>query len=387
MEKKRALVYGLGNMGMVVAWSMEQFGYHVIGLDQRQEMGMGMPPSVDFLPVKDDDDATKTITLTNPDIIISSLPYNHIEKVALASISKGIPYCDLGGSVPVSKKVNDFGRTQKTPVFTDLGLAPGWVNILAEHGCNQLLKSGEEIEEVKMMVGGIPETLQVANNPLNYMTTWSIDGLINEYRDDCYVLENGARAKKKGMEGLEHVWSKCLNTELEAFYTSGGAAHSSASMKERGIANCSYKTLRYQGHCELVKFLIRDCALEDETLTQIFNACRNDPQVSKSMIPKDLVLIKVLIRTKTAAVWDKEVLIRFGGDNNMIQFSAMQKATAFSASSVAKEMIEGSFDEIVSQTYGKRCLAYKDVDYEQFMKNIEFLKSKVETNDIPYEQS
>ena len=50
------------------------------------------------------------------------------------------------------------GRTNPTAkkkgfpyVFTDLGLAPGLVNILGEHGCTKVDKP----TDVKMMVGGL----------------------------------------------------------------------------------------------------------------------------------------------------------------------------------------------------------------------------------------
>ena len=57
---------------------------------------------------------------------------------------------------------------------------------------------------------------------------------------------------------------------LEAFYTSGGVAHTIAVMKKRGDENCSYKTLRYPGHHKMVNFLIHESGLPDKTVIEIF---------------------------------------------------------------------------------------------------------------------
>jgi len=384
MDKKQpvAVICGVGRMGQTIAWAMQEFGFHVIGLDQNENIAATLPADMDFLKVKDQNDITKSLLLTSPDVVISSLPYHQTQEVAKQCIVHShIPYCDLGGKVNVSDRINRMGA--KTPVFTDLGLAPGWVNILAEHGCDELLKNGDQAEDIKMMVGGIPEA---PDNPLNYFVTWSIDGLINEYRDDCSVLENGHSIRRQGMSGLEHVPFKSLNKNLEAFYTSGGASHSTQSMLERGVLNCSYKTLRYQGHRDIVQFLIRKCKLSDECLTNIFEGCTpawsagND---SPSARPKDMVLIKVTIKGKQGSNWEKEIIIpsfsqSFGVGQGGCPYSAMQKATGFSLASIAKEMIPGlSLDK-------PRSLSYKDVNYEKFTENMNLLREKV--GDAPYEQ-
>jgi saccharopine dehydrogenase-like NADP-dependent oxidoreductase len=133
-------------------------------------------------------------------------------------VENEIRYCDLGGRVDVSESINNLAKEKATrPVFTDLGLAPGWVNILAEQGYKELYGDKDDVH-VEMMVGGLPDYLQSANNPLRYGVTWSVDGLINEYRDDCIVLESGQIKTVKGMEGLQSVETEALGS-LEAFNT------------------------------------------------------------------------------------------------------------------------------------------------------------------------
>jgi saccharopine dehydrogenase-like NADP-dependent oxidoreductase len=203
------------------------------------------------------------------------------------------------------------------------------------------------------------------------MVTWSVEGLINEYRDDCEILKNGQIKIVKGMDGLEEVLVKSLDKKLEAFYTSGGASHTIRDMMSRGVKNCSYKTLRYKGHQEVVRFLIRDSELTDECLSQVFlNGCRVGPDKG------DMVVVKAQVSGGDVH-WEKEVLV-YSGPHKDVEFSAMQKATAFPASSVASLMAEGYFDnrEIEHRGYKEKLpvvLSYKDIPFEKFDQNLKLL--------------
>ena len=98
-------------------------------------------------------------------------------------VDNEVRYCDLGGRVDVSESINEWaGKKATRPVFTDLGLAPGWVNILAEQGYKELNGPADDTH-IEMMVGGLPDYLESSNNPLCYAVTWSVDGLINELKD------------------------------------------------------------------------------------------------------------------------------------------------------------------------------------------------------------
>ena len=369
----KALVLGVGRMGTAIAYGMQKLGAsHIIGMDTNVKAGSNMPNSldkerIDFFAVDGVEDIFSGIVALGspPDIVISSLPYHQTEEVGTWCVDNGIRYCDLGGRVDVSANINEWATKKATkPVFTDLGLAPGWVNIVAEQGCKEIHKP---IEDVKMMVGGLP-AVQI-NPPLNYAVTWSVDGLINEYRDDCKVLMNGEVKTVSGMDGKQKVDFELMgDTELEAFFTSGGASHTIDIMKKRGVKNCSYKTIRYKGHCDSIRFLFDNAQLDDETLKKIF-------EVGCPDATGDIVLLKVEVSSGNLT-WKKESVV--GYDHT---FSAMQKATAFSICSVAALMAEGIFDERKMQNRGGDVklpvvLNYSDVPFDRFNKNLEKLGIK-----------
>lgn len=371
-DQKRVLILGVGRMGTAISWCMTVFGHHVIGADKdiasaeklrRGELKRNTP--VDFLIIETEEDIEKSILITKPDLVISSLPYHQTQMAANICIDNEVAYCDLGGRRDVSANINKKAAgSAKKPVITDLGLAPGWVNILAEEACDSL---EERVVDIKTMVGGIPQ--QKHNPPFNYTITWSVDGLINEYLDKCEILVNGHRDYPKGMEGLEKVYCRSIDEELEAFYTSGGASHSIGSMEQRGVDSFAYKTLRYKGHLDLIKILLDKRIAIDKSCAQevIEKAC--SPKGALGI--EDQVIIKCVAVGEFGAVWDKEFLLK----SSLSNFTAMQKATSFGLSCVANQILNEDI------TGGR--LTYKDVNYAKFNEYLDILRKEV--GELPYE--
>lgn len=349
-------IFGVGNMGSTIAHAMKSLGHNLTLADTSMDVLDKLDIQAEKTSVVNLASEARSI-VQGRDIVISSLPYHATENLAKACIDMSVPYCDLGGRVDVSANINRFAEEKEFPfVFTDLGLAPGLVNILAEWGYDSLGGA----DDIRMMVGGLPD--RAVNNPLKYMVTWSIDGLINEYRDACEVLNNGNIELVPGMEGLESVKIDKLVGDFEAFYTSGGASHTIETMKDRGVNNCSYKTIRYSGHRDIVRFLIRECGLPEESIKKIFiNGCstlnaNNSFKFSKRI--KDIVIVKCQVK-KGNTTWDKEVVINCNDG-----FSAMQRATAFSIAAVADLIVNGDVKPSGNH------LKYADIPFEKFAKGL-----------------
>ena len=361
-SNKNVIVFGCGQMGSVVASSMKDLGHRVTVVDSTKEAFQNLGSGYDTKSVMNLRTESSGLIL-DKDVVISCLPYHKNYSVAHSAIELSVPYCDLGGRVDVSESIKDLAKKKGFPyVFTDLGLAPGLVNILGEHGCTKVDKP----TDVKMMVGGLPS--RKVDNPLGYLTTWSIDGLINEYKDDCLILKNGKVETVRGLDGIENInTTKSVNHEkLEAFYTSGGAAHSIERMQELGVQNCSYKTLRFKGHGKLVKFLMRDCELDDDTMKKIFTrGCSilkcNDSFSFSSRI-RDVVILICIVENNSGVRWRREVFVT-GGDEG----TAMQKATGYSIASAAHLMV----NERITPT--STHLRYSDVPFGEFSSIIKSL--------------
>lgn len=281
-------------------------------------------------------------------LAFSCLPYHMNFKYASEIVFRSIPYFDLGGSRTVSKSIN--GIDNGVTVFTDLGLAPGWVNLIAEEG----FSNGGKPYEIRMYCGGLPTPDEQYNcGPFKYARTWSTEGLINEYIDDCEVLKNGEMIKVPGMSNLRYedeyiAWNRDKKEEdylyLESFSTSGGLAHSGPSFQKRGVLDASYKTLRYHGHHRLMSEWLkshREASQENVAkLNELIPASKN----------QDMVVVGASMRGPGRST--SETYVIYGDD----KFSAMQKATAFPAVAVATQL---------ERLPSSPC-SYENVDLEKF---------------------
>jgi len=142
------IVFGAGRMGAVIAHAMKKLGHDVSVADASTKALDKLSPSYKTYLINNLDENLKVILSKPFSLVISALPYHATKKVANVCIDNNIPYCDLGGSVPVSQDINNYAIEMGSMVFTDLGLAPGLVNILAEWGYNELGGA----ENVSMMV-------------------------------------------------------------------------------------------------------------------------------------------------------------------------------------------------------------------------------------------
>jgi saccharopine dehydrogenase-like NADP-dependent oxidoreductase len=155
-----------------------------------------------------------------------------------------------------------------------------------------------------MMVGGIP--LHRPIGPLKYFMTWSLDGLLNEYRDDCELLIDGEIKTVAGLSRCETVdpeWDGCV--ALEAFCTSGGASHTIKSMQRRGVKNCVYKTLRWIGHHALIDFFMNKCNMTDEELKHVLS---KSAAYEKSV--EDVIVMMVEVKNDTGLTWAREDIVK-----------------------------------------------------------------------------
>jgi saccharopine dehydrogenase-like NADP-dependent oxidoreductase len=98
-------------------------------------------------------------------------------------------------------------------------------------------------------------------NALKYNLTWSIDGLINEYCQPCEAIRDGSTQWVQPLEGLEHF--SLDGTEYEAFNTSGGLGTLCETLAGK-VETLDYKSVRYPGHRELMKFLLDDLRMSSD---------------------------------------------------------------------------------------------------------------------------
>src|SRR6185436_10044180 len=195
--------------------------------------------------------------MSEADAVMSALPYYLNYDMAVCAVDAGVHFCDLGGNTEIvfkQKTLHERARSEGVSVIPDCGLAPGMVNILAEHGIQQL----DKVEAVRIYVGGLPQNPEP---PLNYQIVYSLEGVLDYYTTLSWVIRGGKRARVKALSEREPVeFPKPIGT-LEAFHTAGGLS-TMAFRYEGRVPTMEYKTLRYPGHAALMES-IRELGLLD----------------------------------------------------------------------------------------------------------------------------
>ncbi|HSB44926.1 MAG TPA: saccharopine dehydrogenase C-terminal domain-containing protein [Nitrospira sp.] len=265
----RALVLGAGKIGSLVTCLLAQRGnyeVHVgdVNLDAPkrlvEDLGLEhVTPSI--LDVRHPDAISTYLSAHPVDAIISSLPYYCNPTVAGLALTHRVHYFDLTEDVEVTNQIRILSASATRAFMPQCGLAPGFISIVT----NNLMTHFETLDTVKMRVGALPVH---PSNALKYSLTWSTDGLINEYGNLCYGIEEGEKVPLQPLEGYETIELDGLL--YEAFNTSGGLGTLADSYAGK-VQTMNYKTLRYPGHCEKIHLLMKDLKLNEdrETLKRV----------------------------------------------------------------------------------------------------------------------
>jgi len=245
----RIAVLGLGKVGSLAAELLHEAGFAVTGIDTR---------TVNELPF-----ATRTTDVGDPaalgkaladqEAVLSCLPYFLNRGVATVAHRLGLHYFDLTEDVPTTRAIMELAGTSKGLMAPQCGLAPGFVGIAGAHLIGQL----DTCRACRMRVGALP---QHPSGLMGYSFNWSPEGVVNEYLNDCQVIEDGEVKWVSAMEWIEKIVIGGI--DLEAFTTSGGLGTMCESYKGV-VANMDYKTMRYPGHVKLMNFFFHELLMRE----------------------------------------------------------------------------------------------------------------------------
>ena len=206
----------------------------------------------------------------------------------------------------------------------------------------------DSIIEIKRGAEGVGALPRFTTNEMSYYLSWSTNGLINEYCNEADAIYEGKSVKLMPLEGAEKIVIE--GESFEAFNTSGGCA-TMCETYENEVKNLSYKTIRYPGHLNHMKFLFNDLHLKKnkDVLEKLF-----DKEVPRTKNDVIIFFVKV-IGLIDGVLQEKTYLRKIYGDE---KFSAIQITTASGVCSVLKMYLDG---KINSKGFTKQeSLSWKD---------------------------
>lgn len=314
-SSKPVLLLGAGKIGFAIALMLERSGdYSVLVADQDPARLRAVAElGCDTRQISDD--ASLARCIEGRYAVVNALPFHRAIAVAQMCAQAGVHYFDLTEDVASTHAIQALAATARAVLMPQCGLAPGFIGIVG----NALARRFDTLLDLRMRVGALP---RYPSNSLRYNLTWSTEGLINEYCNPCEAIVDGQLTSVPALEGYETF--ALDGVEYEAFNTSGGLGTLPATLLGRA-RNVDYKSVRYPGHCNLMKLLLNDLRLRDrrDLLKDIF-------ETAIPTTEQDVIVIQAQASGHRHGRLEEESYpIRvFGTDVDGHRLSAIQLSTA-----------------------------------------------------------
>ena len=281
------------------------------------------------------------------EILLDCLPGSQAPRMAAFAKEYGMHYANLTEYVNETNQVIDIATGASTGFVLQTGLAPGFVNIVA----NALYMEFSETYEVKnvdyigMKVGALTQN---ASAPHFYGFTWSPIGVATEYVKDAIAIRDFKKTTVPALSAQERIIIDGATFEVDL--TSGGAADLPDAFA--GVAkNLDYKTIRYPGHYDWVKGIL--AANADKNTEDQINILQEEMMNNIPHLEDDLVVIHVNVIGKDSKGTLRSIEKTYFIGNQEIgnqTLRAIQTTTAAPLCECARMLLEGGYSGPVFQS-------------------------------------
>ena len=350
----RYAVLGAGRQGTACAYDMMKFGDadSVVLADLSLEAAEAAAARVNALLLTDratgvELDVTDLVAvaslLEGVDAFLSAVPYYLNVDITRAAVQAGASMCDLGGNTDLVREQLGFNAEAKAAgisIIPDCGQVPGMGSTLMVYAMNLL----DEAEEVFMWDGGLP---QEPRPPFDYLLTFNIAGLTNEYAESPIFLRNGQPTLVPTMDELEELDFPPPVGRLEAFTTGGGVSTMPWTFEGK-LKTLQNKTVRYPGHFDQLRAFY-DLGLwslapvvvgEQEVVPRDLFHTLFQPLVTYPN-DRDVVVIRIRATGRKEGRPTEVILDLMDFYDEETGFTAMERTTGWDAAIVAGMMARG----------------------------------------------
>ena len=349
--KTRLILLGAGKIGETIVQFLHGSGDYALTVADQDAERLAPFAAMGIETKRADLGAAEGLAglIDGHEMAVSAVPFHLTPVIAQAAVAGGAHYFDLTEDVESTRQVKALGASAATALVPQCGLAPGFISVLAR----AMTRKFDSLRDVHMRVGALPV---YPTNALKYNLTWSTDGLINEYCNPCEAIIDGEPRETLALEEVEAF--SLDGVTYEAFNTSGGLGTLCDTLSG-SVENLNYKTVRYPGHRDIVKMLIRDLRLGQrrEVLKDVLEA-------SVPMTHQDVVLVFVTVSGMRDGRLTQESCAKKIYSKAIAQrlYSAIQITTAAGVCAMVDLMREGALPQ-------RGFVRQEDADLERFLAN------------------
>jgi lysine 6-dehydrogenase len=300
----KILVLGGGRQGSVIAADLAR-SFDVTIVDSRR-VRVSSARSI----VRDLGGRALDRLIAGFDLVVGALPSRYGFAAAQAVMEARRPMVDVSFFAEDPFRLDRAARRAGVAFIPDAGLSPGLSNLILGH------IAGPTPRRVEIRVGGI-----AARREQDYVVTWSLDDLIEEYTRPARIKKGGRVTVVPALSGVDTVHVPGVGT-LEAFFSDGLRT----LLRTVPARDMFEKTLRWPGHAARMQALA-DLGFfqRPELVLPVFEKAWVRPN------PNDLVVLDVVADGRRATLVEK----RRGG------LTAMTRTTALTCAAVAELAARG----------------------------------------------
>ncbi len=224
------------------------------------------------------------------DILLDCLPGTLAPKIAAFAKDYNMHYANLTEYVDETNKIISLAKDAKTGFILQTGLAPGYINILA----NKLFKdfcNDFEVNKVNSLVFKVGALTNHAVAPHYYGFTWSPVGVATEYIKNAVVVRDYKRIILPSLSEKATIIIDGIAYEEDL--TSGGAADLPDVFVGK-VRSLDYKTLRHPGHYDWVQRQIN----HNGNAKDIIGALQQDMEKQIPHIEDDQIILYAAVEGK-----------------------------------------------------------------------------------------
>ncbi|RBN49263.1 saccharopine dehydrogenase family protein [Flavobacterium psychrolimnae] len=283
--------------------------------------------------------------LSQGDIILDCLPGSQAPRIAQFAKDYNLHYANLTEYVAETEQIIALAKDAKTGFVLQTGLAPGYIDLLANGLFQQFCKDFEvdAVDKLEFKVGALTNH---AVAPHYYGFTWSPVGVATEYIKDTIVLRDFKKTNRPSLSERATIIIDGITYEEDL--TSGGAADLPDALSGK-VGSLDYKTLRHPGHYAWIQAQLNDLDNTADTIKSLQEKMEaiiphiEDDQIILYAAVQGKDALGILRRREIA----KRILPQIVGKH---QLRAIQTTTAAPLAQVAQLLLESSLSGVILQS-------------------------------------
>ena len=334
-------VLGAGMVGRTIAIDLAAT-YNVTAIDISEH-------SLQLLTQKND--AIKTIKanlsdcdnynklLSGFDFIVCAVPGFMGYKTLEAVIRSKKNVVDISFFPEDPLQLDVLAKENEVCAIVDCGVAPGMSNLVLGYYNERMT-----VTHFECLVGGLPK---IRVRPFEYKAPFSPIDVLEEYTRPARYIENGFIVTRPALTDADLIDFERVGT-LEAFNTDGLR---SLLRTMSHIPNMIEKTLRYPGHIDLIKALLKAGFLDDKPVS--FKGLQISPREFSSALffdqwklgenEEEFTLMRIIIKGTANGMPVAINYQLFDEYDTGTQTSSMSRTTGYTATAAINMLIKNLF--------------------------------------------